>query len=295
MAEFPLAWIVIPSWNRRDDLVACLESVQAMDYSNKQIVVVDNGSTDGTETAVSVQFPQVRLLKLAQNRGAPAASNIGFDYALQEGAELVLRLDSDAVVAPDFLSCLVSAQRTLPQAGILIGKIFYFDDPERIWSVGAYKKRLDLGAIELGRNQLDSEKYQKACQIDYAWSTGMLLTRAALEYSGGFDPDFFVYYEEPDLCNRLNQAHFEIWCVPTAKMWHKVGQASRTAWVAHQWGRSKMLFFRKHSYGAHQLILIVYAYAYAFFSSLRTQKYGGNRGPLKAALQGLTEGLRHPL
>jgi hypothetical protein len=78
-------------------------------------------------------------------------------------------------------------------------------------------------------------------------------------------------------------------------MWHKVGELSHSRWVAYHWARGKMLFFRKHSRGVHRLALIGYAYTYALFRSLRPKRSAGNRGPLKAALSGLTAGLRTPL
>jgi hypothetical protein len=123
----------------------------------------------------------------------------------------------------------------------------------------------------------------------------MLLTKPVLEMSGGFDPDFFVYYEEADLCQRVREAGFEIISVPAARMWHKVGQSSRSKWVAYQWGRSKMLFFRKHSKGLHRALLVIYAYLYALIRGIWPGKSGGNRGPLSAALSGLSAGLRHRL
>ena len=89
----PLVWIVIPTWNRCDDLLACLQSVQALDYVNKKVVVVDNGSTDDTITAMQTHFAEVDLIPIAANKGAAASSNIGFAYVMPKGAEFVLRLD----------------------------------------------------------------------------------------------------------------------------------------------------------------------------------------------------------
>ena len=291
----PLTWIVIPTWNRRKDLMSCLASVHALEYEPKRIVVVDNGSTDGTIDAVADRYPAVERLSLPKNLGATGASNAGFDYALKRGAELVLRLDSDTTVDPGFLSNLVTATRRWPEGGILVGKILFQTAPERIWSVGARQISWNLGAVELRRGELDDPAEDREQTVDYAWSTGMLLTRRALEVSGGFDPDFFVYYEEADLCQRVRANGMVIVSVPTARMWHKIGQTSHTAWVARQWGRSKMLFFRKHSQGVHRWLLICYAYAYAFFRALFPREGVGNRGPLGAALFGLTDGLRYPL
>jgi GT2 family glycosyltransferase len=291
----PLVWIVIPTWNRCADLLECLASVQALNYVNKKVLVVDNASTDGTAAAVSSAFPDIELMPLKQNMGAATASNRGFDAVLPRGAGFVLRLDSDTILAPDFLSHLVQAAQGDASLGIVVGKIYYHGDPQRIWSLGARQSSWLYATVELGRDQLDAPSFQRPQTIDYAWSTGMLLSRQALELTHGFDPDFFVYYEEMDLSQRIRAAGLQLRSVPTAVMWHKVGELSHSRWVAYHWARGKMLFFRKHSRGVHRLVLIGYAYAYALFRSLRPKQGAGNRGPLRAALSGLTAGLRTPL
>ncbi len=295
MTTFPLVWVVIPTWNRCDDLHITLQSVQVLDYPDCHVLVVDNGSTDGTLAMLQAQFPEVQVLALGENRGSAAASNAGFEQALAAGAAYVLRLDSDVQLAPDYVTQLVQVAEARPHLGILTGKIYYFNDPQRIWSAGARQKRWDLGAVDLGRGQLDGPDHDQEQEIDYAWSTGMLLSRRALELTGGFDPAFFVYYEEPDLCLRLREAGLQVWYVPAARMWHKIGQTSRSAWVARQWNRSKMIFLRRHSRGVHRLLLVLYAYAYALWRGLVPSQGAGNRGPLAAALSGLSEGLRFPL
>lgn len=295
MTTLPLVWIVIPTWNRCDDLHMTLQSVQALDYPDYRVLVVDNGSTDDTLAMLQAHFPEVQVLRLGGNRGSSAASNAGFEQALAAGAAYILRLDSDVKLAPDYVTQLVKVAEMRPHIGILTGKIYYLSDPQRIWSAGARQKRWDLGAVDLGRGQIDGPDHNQEQEIDYAWSTGMLLSRRALELTGGFDPAFFVYYEEPDLCLRLRRAGLQVWYVPTARMWHKIGQASRTAWVARQWNRSKMIFLRRHSRGVHRLLLVLYAYAYALWRDLVPSQGAGNRGPLAAALSGLTEGLRFRL
>ncbi len=293
--DMPLVWIVIPTWERCADLLACLESVQSQTYENRHVLVVDNASTDGSAAAVRTQFPKVEVCELATNQGATRASNVGFEQALQGGADYVLRLDSDTVLAADFLAELVAAALQSPHTGVFVGKIYYHNDPQRIWSTGALQNRWHLGAIELSQDELDTPHNSQTRAIDYAWSTGMLLTRPALLATGGFDPDFFVYYEEPDLCCRVRRAGLGLRFIPTAKMWHKMGHAKRSSWVGYQWARGKMLFFRKNSAGIQRLFLILYAYAYAFFRTLFPKRNGGNPGPLLSILSGLTAGLRHPL
>jgi len=292
MTLSPLSvWIVIPTYNRSRDLVECLNSVIALKGGPYSVLIVDNGSTDDTLHQVDMLFPNCLVKQLHQNTGAAEAANIGFSHALANGADLILRLDSDTIVAPDFLIELIHELEKEPKVGILTGKIFYYSNPSIIWSIGAIQKKFDLGAIEIARDREDSPRFQAPQDVDLAWAAGLLLTNDVLNATGGFDPAFFVYYEEADLCLRAKKLGYRIRSVPSAKMWHKIGQSERSSWIARNWSRSKIIYFRKHSHGLHKMLLILYAYFYAVFHALKKTKRGGNRGPLLAALKGLTQGL----
>jgi GT2 family glycosyltransferase len=220
---------------------------------------------------------------------------VGFARALDGGADYCLRLDSDTVMDSDFLRQLVTSMQSDPTLGAVMGKILYYDDPERIWSLGGERVGHFFFNHNVGQDEMDGPAFAQAQTIDYIWSTGMLISRAALEATGGFDPDFTVYYEEMDLSERLRAAGFRLQAVPQARMWHKVGELAHGEWVAFNWARGKMLFFRKHSRGWQRLALVVYAYAYALLRAVKPKAGAGNRGPLRAALSGLTAGLRVPL
>lgn len=291
----PLVWVVIPTWNRCDDLLACLTSVSDLRYTPLEILVVDNASQDDTVAAVRDAFPDVHLLILDRNAGATGASNRGFTYALERGADFVFRLDSDTLLDPACLLHLVEAALMLPNAGVLAPKIYFADRPDVIWFAGASAHRWHFGATNVGRNQEDYAALDDLRTVDYVWSTGVLINRDVLFATSGFDEDFLVYFEEVDFCLRVHQAGFLIYYVPAARMWHKVGSESRSPWIARQWNRSKILLYRKHSRGLHRWLLIGYAVAYALFRAIRPKPGKGNRGPLLDALRGMREGLLYSL
>lgn len=290
-----LVWIVIPTWNRCDDLKELLISIKSLAYNHIKVLVVDNGSDDNTILMLKENFPKIQYIQLNKNVGAARAANVGFEYALNQQAELVLRLDSDTILDKYFLTHLVHASQIHKDAGVFVGKIFYHANPQIIWSMGAFQKSWSLGAREIARDKHDSTILNQDVEVDYAWCTGMLFTRSALVTTKGFDSDFFVYFEEAELCCRLHTLGFEIWSIPKAKMWHKVGQISRSPSVSYQWARSKMLFYRKQTKCLHKASLIFYAYIYAIIHWLLPLQSPGNRGPIKPALKGLTKGLIYPL
>ena len=96
--QHPLVWVVIPTWNRHEDILACIESVMASNYPTFHVVIVDNASTDGTSDNIKQKYPNIELITLEANRGAAYASNRGIEFAIRRGARYILRLDSDVVI-----------------------------------------------------------------------------------------------------------------------------------------------------------------------------------------------------
>jgi len=291
----PALWVVIPTWNRKQELLSCLDSLCNADYEDMKVVVVDNCSTDGTVAAVQARFPQVNLIRLPRNLGATGASNRGFDVALENGAEYVLRLDSDTIVSPTAVSRLMEMAHRAPEAAVFAAKIYYADAPCVIWSAGAYRNRWHLGGVNSARMQLDSARTLNPRTVDYAWSTAMLIRSEVLRDVGGFDPAFLVYYEEVDFCLRVRAAGYEIMYVPQAHVWHRVGSSAQSPQIAYNWNRSKAILYRKHTHGVHRLTVIAFAFTYALASGIFWRRLGGNRGPMRSALRGLIDGFRTPL
>jgi GT2 family glycosyltransferase len=285
-------WVVIPSYNRADDLIACLDSLHKAGISEAQILVVDNHSQDNTAALLESCHPGVQVRFLDENLGATGASNIGFSMALSQGATHVLRLDSDTVVDPGFILPLMDAIQGAPDIGVVAPKIYYNDPPKKIWYAGADSHPFHFGAIHSQRDQEDSQENSQARRVDYAWGAAMLIKAEVLRKTGGFDEDFFIYYEEIDFCLRLRKMGYRILFVPEAVIWHKVGSAASNAFTAYHWNRSKMLLYRKHArHIFHLITLIAYALVYALASAALHGNSSGNRGPFRPALRGLFEGL----
>lgn len=292
----PRLRVVIPTYNRAEDLRVCLESLNAAGIEEEEIIVVDNASQDDTVKMLQHQHPQIHLITLQENLGATGASNAGFDLALKHGADFVLRLDSDTVVAPDFIKPLIETAQSDPEIGVLSPKIYYFDPPDEIWYAGVDAQPLIFGAIHSHRHEKDSPENSHLREVDYIWAAAMLIKREVLQKTNGFDTDFFVYHEEVDFCERVQAEGFRLIFVPTSHVWHKVGSSANNTWTAYHWNRSKMLLYRKHARNIiHKVFLIFYAFSYALgdalLNLLHLRKKSGNRGPLKDALGGLWDGL----
>ena len=247
--ETPAVAVVIPTWNRRDDLLACLESIAAMRYPRLHVIVVDNASTDGTAEAVAERFPAVELIRSDRNRGFAAGANLGLQQALQRGVDYVLLLNNDVVVAPDMLARLVEAAEAHPKVGLLGPSVWHHDAPQRLWSAGYRCRAVTLSEQPPRGDPYGTEPYF----VDTLYGCALLIRREVLETVGLLDGRFFMYYEDKDLCLRARAAGWALLAVPAARMWHKVSPSTSgsrglgTPFQKYHMARSSVLFFAKHT------------------------------------------------
>lgn len=245
----PLVYAVVLTFNHYEDTHESLTSIQQLNYKNLKILVVDNGSTDGTPEKVQADFPEVEVIETGHNLGVPWGYNVGFSYTLQAGAEYVLMLNNDTVVDPQLLMHLMAAGEPDPQAGIMVPKILYYDDPEVVWSVGGRYRKFPPAHVILGQDRPSSE-FDEPFYLEYALSCGLLIHRRAFESAGLFDPGYFFFFDDWDFTHRVRAHGLHIIFVPEAEMWHKVSKSTRDSNKASffwkTWGESSARFYRRH-------------------------------------------------
>jgi GT2 family glycosyltransferase len=256
----PSVCIVILNWNRKDDVLECLESVMKLEYPNYQVVVVDNASTDGSPEVIEKEFPEVKVLVNDANLGFAAGNNVGLQYALRRGDEYALLLNNDTVIAPNLLRELVTVGESDEQTGIVSPKIYYYEGGNKLWYAGAKKGWLRGIGATIGLDEEDKGQYNAAQRVDYAFGCGMLIKREVLKKVGLLDPRFFMYHEDCDFCLRAARAGFKTVYVPQARMWHKVSASTKTTPFIQDYhrARSRVIFFMKHLRGFRLLIVLLW-------------------------------------
>jgi GT2 family glycosyltransferase len=133
----PKVFVVILNWNLKDDTIVCVSSVLASSCKRLRVVVVDNGSQDGSALALVDRFGEaIDLIVNEENLGFAKGINVGIQHALAQGADWVLLLNNDTIIAPDMIERLMNMAGRRPDAGILAPVIFYYDQPERVWRIG---------------------------------------------------------------------------------------------------------------------------------------------------------------
>lgn len=229
----PSVAIIVLTWNGRDLTLDCLRSLEAVHTPGAYGVVVDNASSDGTVAAIRERYgDRIAVIENDSNLGFAAGNNVGIRRALADGANFVLLLNNDTMVAPDFVDELLRAMTAAPDTGITAPKIFYAEPPNQIWFAGGEISLWRGTARHTGIREIDRGQYDRERDIDYATGCAMLVRREVFEKAGYLDPAYQAYFEDADFCVRAREAGFRIRYAPAAKVWHRIsastgGQLSR--------------------------------------------------------------------
>ena len=219
---FPLVSVVIVNWNGKALLGECLDSLRVQTCQDLEIVLVDNGSQDGSSEFVREQYPGVKLISLKENRGFAGGNNAGISVA--EGKYIAL-LNNDTKADPEWIAQLIAVAETTPSAGMWASKILSYDDPGIIDNTGLLIYRDGLAR---GRGRLETDKGQYDAQGEVLLPSGCaaLYRKSVLDEIGLFDEDFFAYADDVDLGLRIRLAGWGCVYVPTAKVYHKYSSSS---------------------------------------------------------------------
>jgi GT2 family glycosyltransferase len=231
MADGPLVSVVIVNWNGKHHLPDCLGSVRRQTFRDFEVILVDNGSTDGSAAWVWEEHPEVRLVALPDNRGFCGGNNAGIRVAQ---GEYIALLNNDTEVEPDWLGALVRQMQADPSLAACDSKILYFDQRETIWSAGAVYTI--AGSCEWrGHGQPDATIVEPA-EVFTANACSALYARRVLDEIGVLDEDFFAGYEDVDWSFRAHLRGYRIVNVPASRVYHKVSathQVNSPAYVYH--------------------------------------------------------------
>lgn len=254
MDRKPFVYIVILSYNGSRQVLELLQSAYKSSYKNFTVLLIDNNSEDDTAKTVRKYFPMCEVIVNNSNIGFAAGCNVGLKKAIENDAEFILLLNQDCLIREDTLSNLLLSVQNKPRAGVIGPKTWFFpshgESKPRILYAGVWRILLPLVQRLRGIRKYDDGKYDRAVPVDYVWGHGMFLRADALKVVGLFDPDFFMYYEDLDLCRRMRKAGYQIWYESSAVIWHDIPDAARgsnsESWRWEHKCRSALIFHRKY-------------------------------------------------
>jgi GT2 family glycosyltransferase len=239
---------VLLNYNNEQFTIDCLRSLQHATYCNLEVIVMDNGSKLESIQAIKAAARKAIVVELGENLGFTGGNNAGLKYALAHGADYVILLNNDTIVAPDMFDILINTMEKDPSIGVVGPMIYYYDAPDMIWSAGGRINWNNGNTSMVGLNETDRGQFGEVPQsTDFVTGCALLARRDVWEQIGGLDENFFIYYEETEWCVRAARAGFKIAYVPTAMMWHKIGLDARatTPQVYYYMTRNRLLFLHK--------------------------------------------------
>jgi len=327
----PRVSIVILNWNGWEDTIECLESVYQIDYSNFDVLLVDNHSQDESLEQIrahcsgelevisdffdynpgnkplkvqeygedwkniddlqSVSKSNLIILKNDENYGFPGGNNVGIRFAIKNlDPDYVLLLNNDTVVDKKFLNELVNKGESNKQIGILGPKIYYYTEPDVIWSAGCRISWKLARGIQIGSGELDQGQYDDEKEVEYVSGSALLIKTDVICKIGLMDENYFLYFEESDWTLRANQAGFKSLYVPKSKIWHKVSKSG--GGISKPIGlyyitRNRWIFMRKWAKRSDYWIFVVYQIMGAVVFPISLSIYYRNLGLFKAYYTGL--------
>ena len=296
----PKVTIIVLNWNGKEDTIECLESLKHITYPNYEILLVDNGSTDGSVECFRERYPGMEIIENGENLGFAEGNNVGIRRAMDEGADYVLLLNNDTVVDPEFLGELVKVAKSGMSIGIVGPKIYYYDYAGRndvIYFAGAELVLWKGSDIKYGYREIDQGQCDEIKGVDEIEGTCLLIKSELVNKIGLLDPNFFAYREDTDFCMRAARKGFKLFYVPKAIIWHKVGASFGLArdnpFKVYLMIRNKFYVTKKNAENIDIYKFLIYFWLYDFwFHSAVYLIYHKSKKNFYSFLSGVKDGMK---
>lgn len=245
----PKVIVLILSYNGMHHLDEAISSYLENDYDNFKVVVIDNGSTDGTKEYIEKKYQIVKVLRTEVNLKYSGGFNFGLDYALnKENADYVLISNNDIKADRNVIKELVKVAIKDEHYGFVTGKVYYYDNPNVFQTVGKREDPIRWNGGHIGNGEVDNGQYDEITERIFADDIFMLVSKKLYFDVGGYDTEFEFQSEEYDWQARAKKFGYKIIYTPYAKIWHKesatIGKAS--AFKLYYDARNPFIVIMKH-------------------------------------------------
>jgi GT2 family glycosyltransferase len=290
----PKVVVLILSYNGKYLLEEAISSYLENDYPNFKVIVIDNGSRDGTLEFVKTRFPNVEVLRTEKNLGYSGGLNLGLEYVFNgSNADYALVTNNDVRIDKKAISALVEVAETDEKIGFVTGKVYYYDCPATLQTVGKKEDFIRWNGDHIGQGEEDKGQHDDICERCFVDDIYTLVSGYLYRHIGGYNPSFFLQGEEYDWQARAKKLGYRIMYTPHAKLWHKesmtIGRVS--ALKAYYDARNPMLVILLHR--SHQFFRRFF-WSYFWADVLRSSLVAVKQGNVTKALakwQGLLSAL----
>jgi GT2 family glycosyltransferase len=296
-SAFPRVGVVVLNYNDTALAERCLRSVMDSTYPNKETILVDNASTDGSAEYLRALFPNILILECPVNIGSVGGRNRGFREAIWRGNDYILSLDNDAHIDSHLIEELVAVASSDPRIGVLGPKTFADDGSGKLQCTGGRINYTQNVSSERGAGESDRGQYDRIEDMDYFPSCGFMARREVFERLNCLDENISGYgHDDTDFCTRAVRLGFRVVYVPRAVMWH-FGAATMGGYSPHKkyWEAVNSVYFvRKYGKVKDRLKYAFFA-GFGLIYALVVQTPRGNHKGVFAKARGIWAGLRKPM
>ena len=287
----PKVCIIVLNWNRKNDTVECIESLTRLTYPRYEIVMVDNGSSDGTAEYVAEHYPGVSVVRNQKNLGYAGGNNQGLKEAAKRNADYFLILNNDTVVDKELLNEPVALAEKDKAIGLVQSKLLYYDD-HTINTTGNICDYCGWAALR-GKLEVDRGQYDLLSDTGFFYASGacLLVSRKLYEDLGKevFDERLFAYHEDVDLSWEARLFGYKVMYSPGSVCYHKEGKTSGrfTPQTAYWVYRNRLRVLLKNYSLTNCIALGSMAATLGFLTSIVTSVTKANPGYLVAYARGI--------
>lgn len=275
--------VIIVNWNGKQDTLSCLASLKKIDLHNNSlsIVVVDNGSTDGSIEAIKKGFPDVAVITTGKNLGFTGGNNVGIQHAMKSGADLIWLLNNDTIVDKHVL--LFAYAFDDKEVGAVGCKIYFapghefhhdrYKESERgkvFWYAGGLIDWNNVYASHRGVDEVDHGQYDVTEETQFITGCSLIVRRETIEKVGMLDDRYYLYLEDLDWNLRIQNAGWETLYVPSSIIWHvNAGSSGRPGNPVHEYyfTRNRLILGMRYAPIRAKLALVREAARFLFTAS----------------------------
>lgn len=294
MNKEPFVIVVILTWNKKEILLECIRSVQALDYSNFKVIVVDNDSKDGTREAVQAFENEIIFLQNDKNLGAIQGKNVGLKKAVELNGDYVFVIDNDLVVEPQALNHMIRLFQSDEKIGLIGAKIYDYVHQDILLSCGSKIDYTQNIVRQYGRGKKDSERFNTIRDVDFLGMGHTMIKREVFHSIGFLDERFLGYgCEDVDFGVQARKSGWRVVYCPDAIVWHRphsgVGVYSYNKKYLE--ARNAILFMKKNA-RFHQWVKYLFFVLLGFPYAMIVEGRRGNWGGVAGKARGLIDGFR---
>lgn len=225
MIEQPLVAVVTLNWNGAAFLQECVDSILAADYKSIQVLVVDNGSTDGSMELLDELYGAnflVTVISNKENLGYSKGMNVGLDHGFRKlGADYCLVMNNDTRLDQHAISALVEVAQREANTAFVTGKVYFYNEPDTFQTVGKKKHPVLINGGHIGRGEKDHGQYDEDKELAFCDDIFWLVSKDVYLETYGYDPEFFLQSEDFEWQLRAQKRGFKIMFAHKAKLWHR--------------------------------------------------------------------------